>query len=188
MSYKYCQHVRENGVFCKSPSLKGRNYCYYHARMRARRLAMARAQAEKKAWHLDLPPLEDMHAVQSAISNVLEAIAAGAIDSKSGGLILYGLQQAANNVRDVQPWLGSSRFEIDESEDRRVDGYPGLETEFDLPKNVDLEAVPEVTFPPPQQLDPETVFPPKKPPVNLQGLKAWKKVLAEAEQELKKSS
>jgi hypothetical protein len=188
MPYKYCQHVRENGLFCKSPSVKGRGYCYYHLRLRARRLAMAKAQAEKKPWRLDLPPLEDMHAVQSAIANVLEALAAEAIDSKRGGLILYGLQQAANNVREIKPWLGNSRFAIDESDGMRVDNYPGLEAEFGLPKSVDLEAAPEAAFPPPAEPDVEAIFPPKKPPVSIQGLKAWKKVLAEGEQELKAKS
>ena len=184
MPYKTCQHVKENGIFCSSPALKGRSYCYYHVRTRARRLSMANAQSEKRPWRLDLPPLEDMYAVQCAIGNVVEALAAGTLDSKRGGLILYGLQQAANNVR-MAAWGMASRFAIHDYDEGRVDTYPGLEAEFALPKSVDLDAAPEVVFPPPPEPDVEALFPPKKPPVSIQGLKAWKKVLAEAEQELK---
>lgn len=187
MPYKYCQHVKESGIFCSSPAVRGRDYCYYHARTRARRLAIAKAQSESQPWHLELPPLEDMHAVQTAVTNVIEALVAGALDCKRAGLILYGLQQASNNVR-LTVWGSDSHFVVHDYDERRVDHYPGLEAEFGLPKSVDLDAVPEVAFPPPPEPDVEAIFPPKKPPVSIQGLKAWKKVLAEAEQELKAQS
>ncbi len=103
--------------------MKGRDYCYYHVRTLARRLAMAKARSERKPWRLDLPPLEDMYAVQAAITNVLEALAAATLDPKRGGLILYGLQQAANNVR-LPAWGVSSRFAIQDYDERRVDHYP----------------------------------------------------------------
>jgi hypothetical protein len=154
--------------------------------MRARRLAMAKAKSQNKKWRLDLPPLEDMYAVQTSISNVLEALAAGVLDKKTGSLILYGLQQAANNVR-MTSWGLASHFAIHDYDENRVESYPGLESDFGLPKNADLNAAPEEAFPPPEELDPTTVFPPKKPPVSIEGLRAWKKVLAEAEQELKSS-
>ena len=157
-------------------------------RARARRLAIAKAKSQNKKWRLELPPLEDMHAVQTAIMNVVEGLAAGALDSKTGGLILYALQQAANNVRSVEPWLGDSRFAIKEYEEMRVESYPGLEAEFGLEKNLDFDAPPETLFPPPQLPEPEKLFPPKKPPVSIEGLKAWKEVLAEAERELKTKS
>lgn len=187
MPYKYCQHVKENGIFCSFPAVRGRAYCYYHVRSRARRLAMAKAQSEHRPWRLELPPLEDMYAVQTAVTNVIEALAAGSLDSKRAGVILYGLQQASNNVR-LAAWGIDSHFALQDYDERRVDHYPGLEAEFGLPKSVDLEAAPEVAFPPPPEPDVEAIFPPKKPPVSIQGLKAWKKVLAEAEQELKKTS
>lgn len=167
--------------------MKGRAYCYYHTRLRVRRLAMAKAQVDNKPWRLDLPPLEDMYAVQSAISHVLEALASDALDRKIGALILYGLQQAGNNLR-LPVWGSDSRYFLHDYDDGRVDSYPGLEAEFGLPGKIDLDAAPEVAFPRPPRPDPATIFPPKKPPVDLQGLKIWKKVLAEAEQTLKKSS
>ena len=150
MPYKYCQHVKENGIFCGSAALRGRRYCYYHARERARQLAMAKAAAQKKPWRINIPPLENMHAVQIAIQQVTEALAAEAIDPHRAGLMLYALQQAANNVRQLGPWLLPSVFEVHEDADLRAIDYPGLEEEFELPKRIDLDARPEELFPPPE--------------------------------------
>jgi len=150
MAFKYCQHVKENGTFCSSAAMKGRRYCYFHLRLRARRLAMAKAHAMRKAWRLDLPALEDLHAVQSAIMQVIDALANGTLDPQRGKQILYGLQQAGVNVRCVQSWIPNSRFAVSEFDDMRALDYPDLEAEFGLPKRVDLDAPPEAVFPPPR--------------------------------------
>ena len=148
MSYKYCNHVKEDGTFCRAAALRGRNYCYFHLRARARRLALAKAQSECKPWILRLPPLEDMHAVQVALMEVLDGLAAGHIEQDRAGLLLYGLQQASTNIKSVGAWLGYSRFHVREDDEFRADNYPGMEEEFDLPKRVDLETQPKVTYPP----------------------------------------
>ncbi len=171
MPYKYCQHVKENGTFCGSGALRGRKYCYYHARSRARRLAMAQAASRQKPWRLNLPPLEDLHAVQVAIQQVVEALAAGAIDGHRAGLMLYGLQQAASNLRS-HFWQLPSVFAIAPDADLRALNYPGLEAEFGLPPRIDLDAPPEQLFPPPELPEPKGVqvetcttpqLPPRKP-------------------------
>jgi hypothetical protein len=150
MPYKYCQHVRENGSFCGSAAVRGRRHCYFHLRTRARQLAIAQAQSKRKPWHPELPPLEDMQAVQAALMQVLDGIAAGALDAHRGTLLLDGLKQAAINLRNTQAWIGRSRFGLGAGiDDRTVDCYPGLEAEFGLPEEVDLDARPEEAFPPP---------------------------------------
>ena len=146
MPYKYCQHVKENGTFCNSAALRGRKYCFYHVRSRARKLVMARAAAQNKPAPVDLPPLEDLYAVQVAIQNVLEGLASGTIDRHAAGLMLYGLQQAAANLRD-NTWLVGSRFALDEDKDGRCVSYPDLESEFGLPEDIDLDARPDEAFP-----------------------------------------
>ncbi|MGO9519144.1 MAG: hypothetical protein ACLPND_19095 [Candidatus Korobacteraceae bacterium] len=30
--FKYCRHVKEDGVPCGSPPLRGENYCHFHLR------------------------------------------------------------------------------------------------------------------------------------------------------------
>ena len=149
MAYKYCQHVRENGTFCASGAVKGRAFCYFHLRTRARRLAMAQAQSEEKPWRPELPPLEDMHAVQVALMQVANGLAQDAIEPRRAGLLLYALQQAASNLQATTGWLRGSPFQISTEKDGKVTSYPGLEAEFGLPARIELDAPPRQLFPPP---------------------------------------
>jgi hypothetical protein len=149
MAYKYCQHVRENGTFCASGAVKGRAFCYFHLRTRARRLAMAQAQSQEKPWRPELPPLEDMHSVQVALMQVTDALAADAIDPRRAGLMLYALQQAATNLSNTAAWLMSSPFAVRRDEEGTVIDYPGLESEFGLPPRIDLDTPPRELFPSP---------------------------------------
>src|SRR5271157_1832727 len=96
---KTCNHIRENSAYCQAPAIGGRDYCRFHLRERGRRLKMARARARGERWRLDLPPLEDLYAVQVGIMQVLEALSDERVDRHLGGLMLYGLQQAATNLR-----------------------------------------------------------------------------------------
>src|SRR5271157_4433222 len=143
---KTCNHIRENGAFCQSVALRGREYCRFHLRERGRRLKMARARARGERWHLDLPPLEDLYAVQVSIMRVLQALDHDRLDKGRGSLMLYGLQQAATNLRCPQEvWERSSRFEL--ADDEGVEEYDDFEAEFDLPQGIDLKTPPEVVFP-----------------------------------------
>lgn len=169
MAYKYCNHIKENGTYCRSAALRGRDYCYFHARLRARRLAMAKARAQKETWNFQVPALEDMQSVQSALMQVMDAIAAGLVDPRRAGLLLYGLQQASTNLRSVTSWIAPSRFQIGEDDEYRAQSYSGLETEFGLPKRIDIATPPEVAFPAPEEpeapAEPERVASAKKPVV-----------------------
>lgn len=114
---RQCEHIKANGVFCGSPALRGRNYCYFHLTHIGRRLRAERAQAhlvsKANAYGLDpdalalaaevpldLPPLEDANSVQIALMQVMDAILHNRIDSKRAGLLLYGLQIASSNLRN----------------------------------------------------------------------------------------
>jgi len=149
-NYKYCQHVRENGIFCASGAVKGRAFCYFHLRIRAHRLALAQAQFEDRPWHAELPPLENMHAVQVALMQVADGLAQDAIDPRRAGLLLYALQQAATNLQNRLAWVNNSPFEISSEEEGIVVRYPGLETEFGLPPRIDIADPPYRVFPPVQ--------------------------------------
>jgi hypothetical protein len=87
-----CQHVKVNGTRCGSPAMRQRKLCYYHERQRVE---------PKHSKDLEIPLLEDATSVQLAITRVCQSIANRAIDAKTAGLLLYGLQTAASNVRSV---------------------------------------------------------------------------------------
>jgi hypothetical protein len=73
MSCRTCDHLKEDGIYCDSPALRGQNFCYYHLNVRGRRLQMARARRRGEACRLQLPVLDDMHAVQASLMQVLDA-------------------------------------------------------------------------------------------------------------------
>src|SRR5271157_3393103 len=141
---KTCNHIRENGRCCRSAAVTGRDYCHFHLGVLGRRLKMARARARGERWRLELPPLEDLYAVQVGIMRVLQALDDDRLDKGRGSLMLYGLQQAATNLRCPQEvWERSCRF--DNVEEVQWDSF---EQEHGLPKNFDVDTPPEVAFPP----------------------------------------
>src|SRR5271157_2247025 len=144
---KLCHHIRVNGKRCRGVATTGRDYCYFHLDDLGRRLKMARARARGQRWRLELPPLEDMYAVQVSITQVIAAMADGHIDRGLGGGMLYGLQQAATNLRlPKEVWEGSYHFDdVEEIE------WAGFEKEHGVPQDFDIDTPPEEAFPPPQE-------------------------------------
>jgi hypothetical protein len=55
---------------------------------------------------LDLPPLEDAVSIQLALCDVAQALAANRIDTKRAGLLLYALQVASTNVKNMDIPIG----------------------------------------------------------------------------------
>jgi hypothetical protein len=88
-----CRHIFTDGRRCGSPSLRHEELCYYHHTTR-RPVENPRTRHA----HFDLPLPEDRSAIQSAIGQVLQRIAANEIDPKRAGLLLYGLQIASLNL------------------------------------------------------------------------------------------
>ncbi len=51
-----CQHIKHDGIRCGSPSLRGKNLCYFHQRQ-ARRMPPCY-----------VPPLNDRASIQAVLS------------------------------------------------------------------------------------------------------------------------
>lgn len=92
--YYECRHIMPNGSKCKSPSLRGKPYCYYHTRLHR----LANAPVPTADEPLRLPVLEDRGAIQVALSQVLAALGSSKLDTRRAGLFLYGIQIASQNV------------------------------------------------------------------------------------------
>jgi hypothetical protein len=139
-----CHHFLENGKLCRAAAVRQRRYCSYHLELRGRRLKMARARARRERWRVELPPLEDLYAVQVGIQHVVDALGAGQIDRHDARALLRGLQQAAANLRlPEEVWEGSGRFtNVEEQE------WDSFEKEHGLPQNFDVDTPPEGAFPP----------------------------------------
>ena len=145
MKLNTCHHSFDNGSFCKSPALRGRDYCCFHLNHRGRLMRIARKRAQNERLFLTLPPLENMHAVQSALSQVLEAVAADMIDLKRAQFLLTGLRHAASNFKNPKAWQPSAY--VKDPEAPGLEEYPDFEAEYDLPNDLNLATPPEAAFP-----------------------------------------
>ena len=147
MSVQICQHVKVDGTLCQVPPLDGRHYCHFHLETLGRRMRMARARARREPYHLLLPILEDINAVQVARLQVMDALAAGLLEEKRAGLLLYGLQGISSDLNSAAPpRLGVYDPAIDTAP--RATEAAGFEEEYGLPPDIDLGKPPEVVFPP----------------------------------------
>ena len=84
-----CHHIKVDGSPCGSPSLAGEDHCYWHRTL------------YRTAKKLELPALEDGNAVQVAINRVLQSMVDGNTDIRTGCGLLYGLQLARDNMKQV---------------------------------------------------------------------------------------
>ncbi len=100
---RHCEHVKANGHFCGSPAMRGRNYCFFHIIDIGRRLRLQRYAAHGlQAPPIELPLLEDAASIQLALMQVTDALLNGTLDRKTAGLVLYSLQTASSNLRNMQ--------------------------------------------------------------------------------------
>jgi len=158
MSYPTCDHLKEDGVYCDSPALRGQNFCYFHFKARARRLQAASARLKGQTCRIQLPVLEDMHAVQASLMQVLDALADDRIDHKRAGLMLYALQQAATNLNCTPGWKGK-REQVEPGQPLRALEAPDVAEQYDLPEGVGPNLPPEAAL----QAAEEQSDPPKEP-------------------------
>jgi hypothetical protein len=66
---------------------------------------------------LELPDIEDISSIQLAISRIVQAIAANTLDLKRAGILLYGLQIAAQNQPKTTPNVYNTVTEVGQTED-----------------------------------------------------------------------
>lgn len=95
-----CHHIKTNGTQCGSPALRGRRFCYFHKNWREQHVHLNAKQRANSS--ITLPVLEDADSIQVALMQVLRLILAGQIDTKMAGLLLYGLQTASLNLRQMK--------------------------------------------------------------------------------------
>jgi hypothetical protein len=148
MDYKTCTHTYDSGRACKSAAAKGREFCGYHLHYRGRLLRRAQFRARNQPFDITLPPLDSLCSIQSALSQVAEALAADMIDPRRAMGLLKALRFAKENLKDglkddSAHWHDTPYLTQDAA------AYDNFEAEYGLPKGLALNVLPEVTFPSP---------------------------------------
>ena len=100
-----CQYIKVNGTQCGSPAMRRNRFCFFHKRWHEQRVILGAPGSTPRKGRskpaLDLPVLEDANAVQVALMQVMRLLLSGQIEHKTASLILYGLQTASSNLRQV---------------------------------------------------------------------------------------
>jgi hypothetical protein len=147
MQYETCLHVKEDGAYCGSPALRERKYCYYHLMQRGRRLRRARALRDNVPYRLEIHSLDNLYAVRDALTDIAQALAAGQLDSRTAGKLLYAIQQVSSTNRRIEQMeaaqLESRKNAPDQThaDNSRVQECPEFEEKFGLPAGVDLDVL-----------------------------------------------
>ncbi len=97
-----CQHQKLSGSPCGAPALRGRRFCRFH-------------DAGHRQKDYSLPIIEDATSLQFAIMQVLRALVAKALDTRTAALMLYGLQISAMNLKRLREETPDPANDADES-------------------------------------------------------------------------
>jgi hypothetical protein len=97
-----CRHILPRGAKCKAAALKGHPYCYFHDKLHT---YTQDGRREDKGTFC-LPSIEDASGIQLALTQIMNAMANGRLDSREGVRLIYGLQvgiQALDRVSKTPP-------------------------------------------------------------------------------------
>jgi DNA polymerase III gamma/tau subunit len=95
-----CTHIKTNGTQCGSPALRGRRFCFFHKNWQGQRIQLNAQPTSPVSF--TMPVLEDADSVQVALMQVIRLLLARQIDTKIAGLLLYALQTASLNLRELR--------------------------------------------------------------------------------------
>jgi len=157
MQYETCRHVKEDGTYCGSPALRDRKYCYYHLMQRGRRLRRARALRDNLPYRLEIQSLDNLYAVRDALTEIAQALAAGQLEARTAGKLLYAIQQVSATNRRIEqleaaqlekrkeekegvPQVRHLLANLGSDDNTRIQECPDFENTFGLPPGADLDA------------------------------------------------
>ena len=172
--YETCRHVKEDGVYCGSPALRERKYCYYHLLQRGRRLRRARALRDNVPYRLEIQSLDNPYAIRDALTDIAQALAAGQLEPRTAGKLLYAIQQVSSTNRRIEQMEAAQLEKMKDAKDgvpqvrapllgdnlgsraddnSRIQEYPEFDKQFSIPSGVDLDVLVDAVL---QKADEET--------------------------------
>lgn len=102
MPVELCHHVKEDGISCHSPALRGEGYCYFHVRYKGHPLRTWRNLRRLCGWHFTRRSMSSLSGIEAHLKRVEMALASGCPDPQRARLIRYGLRQMATNARYME--------------------------------------------------------------------------------------
>jgi hypothetical protein len=96
-NFPLCRHLKTDGRNCKSASLRTSAYCHHHQKLhrtRPRTISPEPALAKHFA-----SPMSDRQSFLRACGLIAQALAAGRLDNRTAGRMLYTLQLASSQLK-----------------------------------------------------------------------------------------
>jgi hypothetical protein len=92
---KHCRHVKEDGIACGSPPLRGESYCHSHLRYKGNRLRTWRGRRTLRISDLHLPPPDNFSAITFCLNRVLLVLRSGRLDPDEADEVFDELNQVS---------------------------------------------------------------------------------------------
>ena len=83
-----CNHIKDDGIRCGSPALRGHTLCYHHDR------AYRRHRIDSNAGCNLVPVLKNHRDIRTAVTNIVRAGHDGLLTERDVHCMLYGMQIA----------------------------------------------------------------------------------------------
>lgn len=92
MSVPICEHIKDDGVRCKSPAMHRRAFCYFHWRLHEHKLPVTEEGYE-------VPVIDSEASVVLAGTQIMRAVLSGKLDPRRAQVAMSCLRLAAQSFR-----------------------------------------------------------------------------------------
>lgn len=91
-----CSHILTNGRKCRAAALRGKPFCFFHAKLHFRK---GDSRRYRKFPQYAVP---DLREIQAAVNKTIATLSSPLTDTRRAGVLLYGLHLAANLQKRIQ--------------------------------------------------------------------------------------
>jgi hypothetical protein len=85
-----CRHILTNGRKCRAAALRGKPFCFFHAKLHFR------SGPRHKCRQIPQVGIPDLRDIQVAVDETIATLRSPFTDTRRAGVLLYGLHLAAN--------------------------------------------------------------------------------------------
>jgi hypothetical protein len=84
-----CRHILTNGRKCRAAALRGKPFCFFHARLHFR-------NGHSRSRKFPQYAVPDLREIQAAVNKTIATLNSPLTDARRAGVLLYGLNLAAH--------------------------------------------------------------------------------------------
>jgi hypothetical protein len=100
---KHCRHVKEDGIACGSPALRGQSYCHFHLRYKGYPLRTWPNKGRLGGLRFTRRTALNLKAAEASLKRVERALSSGTCaDPARARMLRWGLQAIVSDLRRMQ--------------------------------------------------------------------------------------